>query len=182
VEQRRAIALAGDFWFYAAAQRLPLEAPPPPLLHALQWAFKLAAFALFAWFAVETRRSALPPQRRREHAFALAALLPLFVPAAAWPHYLLLFLVPLSIAAARSVAASRGAELCAARAADRHCSPISGDRPRPLLRPVQTTSGRSAGLYARATLLLALCILLMRTPPASKNRNLTNPLTAATNA
>lgn len=159
------IALAGDFWFYAAGQVVPLEAPPPPLLHTLQWVFKLAVLALFARLAIETRRSALPPERRREHAFALAALLPLFLPTMAWPHYLVLFLVPFSIAAAASAARSPGATLLAAAVL------ISALRPDlwlifargPRLRPVESLLGAiGLGLYGRATLLLALVVLLVR--------------------
>jgi len=159
------IALAGDFWYYAAGQALPLEAPPPPLLHTLQWVFKLAALALFARLASETRRSALPAERRREHAFALAALLPLFLPTMAWPHYLVLFLVPLSIVAARSAARSRGAALLAAALL------ISALRPDlwlifargPRLRPVESLlEAIGLSLYGRATLLMALGALLVR--------------------
>ncbi len=161
------LSLIGDFWYYRAGQIVPLEQPPPPLLYALQWVFKLGVVALFARLAIETRRSALSLQARREHCFALAILLPLLFATTAWPHYLLLFLIPLTLAAAATAANSRSAALLAGALL------LSALRPDlllvfargPRLEPVVTIfEAIGLGLYGRGALLLALLVALFLHP------------------
>jgi hypothetical protein len=158
------LALAGDFWYYRAGQLLALEAPPPPALYGIQWAYKLAVLALFAWLVIATQRSALRPEALREHTFALAVLLPLLLATTAWPHYLVIFLLPLAIAAGRSAARSRGAALVcgvllvSALRPDLWALFVRGPRLEPVESPLAAIA---LGLYGRGTLLLALVALLL---------------------